>query len=77
MNEWVLIVDDDVDALRIASRILAAKQKRVSSIRSGAEAIAFLNGLAGGKLPDLLLLDTRYSRASGKSRSLPSCRWSF
>ena len=57
MNEWVLIVDDDVDALRIASRILAAKQKRVSSIRSGAEAIAFLNGLAGGKLPDLLLLD--------------------
>ena len=57
VNEWVLIVDDDVDALRIASRILAAKQKRVSSIRSGAEAIAFLNGLAGGKLPDLLLLD--------------------
>lgn len=65
MNEWILVVDDDADALRIASRILMSKQMRVSGIRSGAEAVAFLNKIAGERIPDLLLLDIHMPSMDG------------
>ena len=57
MNEWILIVDDDAGSLRVASRILLSRQMRVSCIRSGTEALSFLNGLHEKDVPDLLLLD--------------------
>ena len=55
MNEWILIVDDDVNNLRAASHILVAEQMRVSCVKSGEEAIRFLEG--SENLPNLILLD--------------------
>lgn len=53
---WVLVVDDDADNLRMASRILATSALRVSCVRSGEEALRFLNGCRD-TLPDMILLD--------------------
>ena len=55
-NGWVLVVDDDTDNLRMASRILVSGEMRASCVRSGDEALRFLNGCKAG-YPDLILLD--------------------
>ena len=55
-NGWVLVVDDDADNLRMASRILATNQLRASCVRSGEEALRFLSGCTD-RFPDLILLD--------------------
>ena len=54
MNEWILVVDDDANNLRAASHILVSNQMRASCVKSGEEALRFLNA---GKRPDLILLD--------------------
>ena len=57
-NGWVLVVDDDADNLRMASRILATSQLRASCVRSGEEALRFLSGCRDrDRFPDLILLD--------------------
>ena len=53
MNYWVLVVDDDTANLRMASRILSAEKMRVSCLKSGEDAIKFLQE----NRPDLILLD--------------------
>ena len=55
LGEWILVVDDDADNLKAASRILASDRMRASCVRSGEDALRFLRG--GGALPDLILLD--------------------
>lgn len=55
MNEWVMVIDDDANNLRIASRILIGQKMRASCVKSGEEAISFLS--ASDKHPDLILLD--------------------
>lgn len=52
-GSWVLVVDDDVANLRMAIRILGAENMRVSCVKSGAEAVKFLQG----SRPDIILLD--------------------
>lgn len=55
MNEWILVVDDDPNNLKAASHILVKNGMRASCVRSGADALRFLNG--GARRPDLILLD--------------------
>lgn len=53
MSDWILVVDDDKANLRMASRILSMEKMRVSCLKSGEDAINFLQG----NRPDLILLD--------------------
>ena len=51
--DWILVVDDDTSNLRIANRILSGENMRVSCLKSGEDAIRFLQQ----NRPDLILLD--------------------
>ena len=53
MENWILVVDDDTANLRMATRILGEEKMRVSCLKSGEDAIKFLQG----NRPDLILLD--------------------
>lgn len=53
MADWVLVVDDDPSNLRMASHILSGQQMRVSCLKSGNDALKFLQK----NRPDLILLD--------------------
>ena len=53
MEHWILVVDDDAANLRMASRILSAENARVSCLKSGEDAVRFLQS----NRPDLILLD--------------------
>ena len=53
MNDWIMVVDDDTSNLRMASHILTAEQMRVSCLKSGEDAIRFLEE----NRPDLILMD--------------------
>lgn len=53
MSDWILVVDDAAENLRIASRILSEEKMRVSCLKSGEDAINFLQE----NRPDLILLD--------------------
>ena len=53
MSDWILVVDDDASNLRMASHILSAENMRVSCLKSGEDAIRFLQE----NRPDLILLD--------------------
>lgn len=53
MSDWILVVDDDTANLKMANRILSAEKMRVSCLKSGEDAIKFLQG----NRPDLILLD--------------------
>lgn len=53
MNNWVLVVDDDVSNLKMANTMLATSGFQASCVKSGPAALAFLTG----NRPDLILLD--------------------
>lgn len=53
MNDWILVVDDDTSNLKMASHILGKAQMRVSCLKSGGDAVKFLEE----NKPDLILLD--------------------
>lgn len=53
MGNWILVVDDDTPTLKMASRILSTEEIRTSCLKSGGDAIEFLQG----NRPDLILLD--------------------
>ena len=61
MRNWILIVDDDVANLRVASYVLGEEKMRVSCLRSGEAAMQFLRK----KRPDLILLDIYMSGMDG------------
>ena len=61
MSDWILVVDDSAANLRIASRILSAEKMRVSCLKSGEEAIKFLQE----NKPDLILLDIHMPQMDG------------
>ncbi len=62
MNEWILVVDDDANNLKAASHILVKSGMRASCVRSGEDALRFL---AGGRRPDLILLDIHMPQMDG------------
>lgn len=53
MSDWILVVDDDTSNLKMANRILSGEKMRVSCMKSGEDAIKFLQE----NRPDLILLD--------------------
>ncbi len=53
VSDWILVVDDDTANLKMASRILSTEKMRVSCLKSGEDAIKFLQV----NRPDLILLD--------------------
>lgn len=53
MSDWILVVDDDASNLKMASHILGRAQMRVSCLKSGEDAVQFLEE----NRPDLILLD--------------------
>lgn len=61
MSDWILVVDDDTSNLRMASRILSAEQMRVSCLKSGEDALIFLQD----NRPDLILLDVHMPGLDG------------
>ena len=61
MSDWILVVDDDTADLRMASQILSAEQIRVSCLKSGEDALTFLQD----NRPDLILLDVHMPGMDG------------
>lgn len=61
MSDWILVIDDDTSNLRMASRILGAENMRVSCLKSGEDAIKFLQE----NRPDLILLDVHMPGMDG------------
>lgn len=53
MDSWILVVDDDTSNLRMANHVLSEEKIRVSCLKSGEDAINFLQE----NKPDLILLD--------------------
>lgn len=74
MSDWILVVDDNANNLHTASRILMGEKMRASCVKSGEEALRFLNG--GERRPDLILLDIHMPGMDGfetlyKIRQIP------
>ncbi|MCH5193016.1 MAG: response regulator [Oscillospiraceae bacterium] len=61
MSDWILVVDDDSANLRMASHILSAENMRVSCLKSGNDALKFLND----NRPDIILLDIHMQGMDG------------
>ncbi len=61
MSDWILVVDDDVSNLKMASHILTGEGMRVSGLKSGAEALTFLEK----NRPDLILMDIHMPEMDG------------
>ncbi len=61
MSDWILVIDDDAANLRMASRILSGENMRVSCLKSGADAMKFLQE----NRPDLILLDVHMPGMDG------------
>ncbi|MGN0170698.1 MAG: HD domain-containing phosphohydrolase [Lachnospiraceae bacterium] len=61
MSDWILVVDDDAANLKMASRILSEAQMRASCLKSGEDAIKFLQQ----NKPDLILLDIHMPGMNG------------
>lgn len=53
MSDWILVIDDDTSNLKMANHILGRAQMRVSCLKSGEDAVQFLQE----NKPDLILLD--------------------
>lgn len=61
MNDWILVVDDDTSNLRMAGHILTSEKMRVSCLKSGEDAVRFLEE----NRPDLILMDVHMPGMDG------------
>ncbi|MBR1861329.1 MAG: response regulator [Lachnospiraceae bacterium] len=62
MADWVIVVDDDTENLKIAGNILSKNGMRVTALRSGK---SFLEYIEEHDMPDLVLLDIRMPNMDG------------
>ncbi len=62
MADWVIVVDDDVQNLKIAGRILSRAHLRVTAMRSGE---ALIDYIRENEVPDLILLDIKMPGMDG------------
>ncbi|MBO4903349.1 MAG: diguanylate cyclase [Lachnospiraceae bacterium] len=60
--KWIVIVDDDAVNLQVAGHLLSKAGMRVTAFKSGQ---AFIDQIASGNLPDLVLLDIRMPGMDG------------
>jgi PAS domain S-box-containing protein len=60
-----LVVDDQEDARELLVQALSEYGAQVTAVSSGAEALAFLSNLPGGKRPDALILDIAMPEEDG------------
>ena len=60
-DKWILVVDDDTANLTVANNILSEAEMRVSCVKSGAQAVKFLQS----NKPDLILLDVHMPEMNG------------
>ncbi len=60
-DKWILVVDDDTANLTVANNILSEAGMRVSCVKSGAQAVKFLQS----NKPDLILLDVHMPEMNG------------
>jgi PAS domain S-box-containing protein len=61
----VLVVDDQEDARQLLIEALSKYGAQVTAVSSGAEALAFLSNLPGGKRPDAMILDIAMPEEDG------------
>ncbi|MCD7724720.1 MAG: response regulator [Clostridiales bacterium] len=61
MSDWILVVDDSASNLKMASHILTEAGMRVSCLKSGGEALKFLEH----NRPDVILLDIHMQGMDG------------
>ena len=61
MGNWILVVDDDTTNLRIASHILSKERMSVTCLKTGEDAVNFLQN----NRPDLILLDIHMPGMNG------------
>lgn len=61
MSDWILVVDDDTSNLKMANHILSREKMRVSCLKSGEDAIKFLQE----NRPELILLDIHMPGMNG------------
>ncbi len=75
MSDWIAVVDDDKENLRLIGYTLTEKKMRVSALHSGADLVDFLHK----NTPDLILLDVHMPVMDGfetveKIREIESAR---
>ena len=61
MENWIAVIDDDSQNLKIADRILSFYGYRVTCLHSGEELLEFINF----HKPDLILLDLHMTGING------------
>lgn len=62
MADWIIVVDDDVNNLKMAGHILSKANKRVTALKSGQ---SLLDQIAEKGEPDLILLDIKMPQMDG------------
>ena len=62
MADWVIVVDDDEQNLKMAGHILSRAHMRVTAMRSGE---ALIDYIKGNGVPDLILLDVKMPGMNG------------
>lgn len=62
MADWVIVVDDDMMNLKMASHILSRNNMRVTALKSGQELLDFVKNTES---PDLILLDIKMPEMDG------------
>ena len=62
MADWIIVVDDDVNNLKMAGHILSKANMRVTALKSGQ---ALLDQIKEKGEPDLILLDIKMPQMDG------------
>ena len=62
MADWVIVVDDDEQNLKIAGHVLSRAHMRVTAMKSGEKLLSYIRE---NEVPDLILLDIKMPEMDG------------